>query len=305
MVRIPYFVVGPGPARDVEPLIRVDGHAVYASRGHFLLTSVYFNQATVFGALGAWLDPARAVLAEHDVLAPGQTQKEEFQVALSEMDTSKIDAAIVALTAEAGYPNRHGKGALVERVYEGTPAEGKLFAGDVIVSVDGEQVEGPDDVGRHIRSAGVGRTLTFTVRPLGDSETRTVRLGPAKASGVDRPIIGVTIVANFPFPISIDSGQIGGPSAGLMWSLGLTDLLTPGDLTGGGKIAGTGTISLDGAVGPIGGVEQKVEAAEQAGAAIFLLPEDDAPAARSVADGIMIVPVRTYREAVRYLEAQG
>ena len=120
-----------------------------------------------------------------------------------------------------------------------------------------------------------------------------------------RPIIGVRTVQNFPFSLTIKSGDIGGPSAGLMWTLGLVDLLTPGDLTDGRKIAGTGEIGPDGKVYPIGGVEEKVVAAQRAGAVVFFAPVEDAAAARAVAHGMTIVPVRTYRDALRYLHLQG
>ena len=101
----------------------------------------------------------------------------------------------------------------------------------------------------------------------------------------------------------IDSGDIGGPSAGLMWTLGVIDLLTPGELTGGRVIAGTGTIALDGTVGPIGGIQEKVVAAEHAGAKVFFVPTADAAGARSIAHGIVLVPVKTFQDALDYLQA--
>ena len=110
------------------------------------------------------------------------------------------------------------------------------------------------------------------------------------------------VLPNFPFPLSISSGDIGGPSAGLMWTLGLIDLLTPGDLTGGRKIAGTGEIGPDGKIYPIGGVQEKVVAAERSGAALFFAPRANASDARSVAHRMTIVTVGTYRDALRYLE---
>lgn len=301
-VRLPYFVIGPGPAQDVEPLIHVKGTTTYAANGHLLLTAVTEQQANAYDLLAAWIDPASTVVPERDILAPGQTQDQEFQIALSQMDTSKIDAAIVALSAYANYPAEHRPGALVEATYPGTPADGKLFAGDLIVAIDGVKIQGPDDVGAKIRQAGAGHPLRFTVQGRPDGQA-TVTVTPRWEPSVKRPIIGVSTVFNFPFPLGIDSGDIGGPSAGLMWTLGLIDILTPGDLTGGNKIAGTGAIGPDGKVYPIGGVQEKVVAAQRAGATVFLAPAENAVDARSVAHGITVVSVRTYQDAVNYLNS--
>ena len=301
-VRLPYFVLSPGPARDVKPLIHIDKRPVYPSRGSFLLTAVSVKRANLYEALHAWIDPVEATVPERDILAPGRTEEEEAEAALYQMDTSKIDAAYVALRGYGGYPRKHGLGALVESVGTGVPAEGKLFAGDLILAVDGAKVQGPDDVGSRIREAGEGGRLTFTVRAGG--KTRKVSVAPAKVRGYAEPIVGVSLIHSFPFPVTIESGDIGGPSAGLMWTLGLIDLLTPGDLAGGRRIAGTGAITLRGQVLPIGGVQEKVVAAENAGAAVFFTPRANAADARSVAHSVDIVPVGTYRDAVAYLESR-
>jgi len=303
LVRLPYFVVAPGPAEDVEPLIHIGQHQSYPSDGHLLLTAVNLYQPNAYEALWAWLDKTRAVVPESDILAPGETPQQGIQRGISQMDTSKIDAAVVALTRYAGYPATHGDGVLVESVLPGSPADGKLFAGDLIVSVDGKAVKDPEQLGSLIQAAGVGHALTFEIHAAG--ETHTLEVAPAMVKGVNHPIIGIGSVANFPFPLDIQSGDIGGPSAGLMWTLGLVDLLTPGDLTGGRVVAGTGTIDLDGNVGEIGGIAEKVVAAERAGAVVFFAPASEANEARTVADRIKVVPVRTYLDAIRYLEQQG
>ncbi|MFN2589644.1 MAG: PDZ domain-containing protein, partial [Actinomycetota bacterium] len=269
-VQLPYFVLGPGPARDVEPLIEITGAQVYPSRGHFVLTAVTFDRANVYGLLAAWGDPTRAVLSERDLLTPGRSEEEEARVARSQMDTSKIDAAIVALSRYAGYPANHAPGALVERATSGSPAAGKLFAGDVIVAADGHRVDGPNDLRARIQAAGAGTPIRLTVRGRPGGEARvTVTPARFRIDGETRILIGVVLVRAFPFPISIRSGEIGGPSAGLMWALGLIDLLTPGDLTGGRTIAGTGSIDPTGRVFPVGGVEEKVDAARRVGAKMF------------------------------------
>jgi Lon-like protease len=298
-VRLPYFVLAPGPAEDVEPLIHLQHAQGDPTRGHFLLTAIRFYQPNAYQLLGAWLSPTEAVVPERDLLAPGQTQDQETQVALSEMDQSKIDATIVALSKYAGYPQQHGDGALIESVFPGTPAEGKLFAGDVITSVNGKPIHQAADVSAPIVAAGVGHPVAFTVMAAG--ETRQVSVAPAIVKGADHPVVGISVFNNFPFDLTISSGNIGGPSAGLMWTLGLIDLLTPGDLTGGRTIAGTGTIDPDGNVGPIGGIEEKVAAAERSHATAFFAPAMQAAEARAVAHGIVIVPVNSYADALDYL----
>ncbi|HEY1332420.1 MAG TPA: S16 family serine protease [Actinomycetota bacterium] len=304
IVKLPYFVFAPGSATDVEPLIKVSGAPTYQSEGHLLLTDVAFFQPDAFSALWGWLSPSQAVVPQSDYLAPGQGQAQFIQQGFQEMDTSKIDAAYVALRAVAGYPQERGPGLMVEAVGNGVPAEGKIRTGEVILAVNGTPVNDEATLSHLIRSAGYGATLTFRLKD--GAKTRTVAVTTAHIRGVPYPAVGINTVPNFPFSIQINSSGIGGPSAGLMWTLGLIDVLTPGDLTGGEKIAGTGTIDTTGQVGAIGGVEQKVVAAERAGAKVFFVPVDNANAAKSVAgNGIAIVPVTTYRDALAYLRAHG
>jgi PDZ domain-containing protein len=309
LVQLPYFVISPGPASDVLPLIHIQGHQTFAPQGHLLLTAVRLSQPNVYQAIGGWLSPTQAVVPERDILPPGETAEQANVQAFAQMDQSQIDAAVVALTKYAGYPKNHGLGVLVEDVFPGTPAEGKLVVGDLILKVDGSPVDEVSRVGDLIKAAGVGHALAFTFeRKLtaagGSTRTvsRTVSIAPARIQGVSYPLIGVSLVDNFPFAISISDEGIGGPSAGLMWTLGLIDLLTPGDLAHGRTIAGTGTIDLDGKVGEIGGIEEKAVAAERQGASIFFAPASQAAAARSAARRITVVPVRTYTDAVTYLE---
>jgi Lon-like protease len=300
-VQLPYFVIGPGPASDVEPLIHVEDHQVFQSEGHLLLTSVHLYQPNAYEVLWAWVDDAQSVVPERDILGPGETPGESFARARSQMDQSQIDATVVALTDLEGYPERHGRGVLVESVLPGSPADGRLFSGDLIVEIDGRAVRDVAALTEMLGQSSVGEEITLTVEAGG--ETTDVRVAPATIEGIDHPAIGFYAVENFPFPVSIDAGGIGGPSAGLMWTLGLIDILTPGDLTGGRTIAGTGTVDLDGNVGPIGGVAEKVVAAERAGAVVFFAPIEDAPEAEKVADDMVVVPVKTFQEAMDYLEA--
>jgi PDZ domain-containing protein len=301
-VPLPFYALGPGPARQVAPLIHVDGARTYASSGRLVMTTIRFTQVTALGAVVAWLNPEQAVVGEDAVYPPGLSPSEEEQRAISQMDQSKIDAAVVALTEVTGYPREHGPGALVELVGTGCPADGRLFSGDRIVRVDGEQVDSRREASRLIDAVPVGEPIEFRVEA--DGEGHDVRVTRGACPGVDEPVIGIVLVDSFPFQISIESGDVGGPSAGLMWAVGLYDLLTPGDLTRGRTIAGTGAIDLEGKVGPIGGIRDKVVAARDAHADVMLVPRADFRELRDVETGdLKLIPVSTFDEAVKALSA--
>ncbi len=300
-VWLPWYAIGPGPAREVEPLIRVSGAPTYPTNGKFVMTSIVFDQLTAFGAFAAWLDPHRDVVGRSDVFEPGDTAEQERERAISQMDQSKLDATHLVLEDLTDYPRDHRPGAIVESTVPGCAADGVLFPGDVIVAVDGERIGGRKDASRAIETAASGTTLTFDLRV--DGEPETVGLVREPCGDSEEPLVGVSLIDNFPFDVRISSGDVGGPSAGLMWALGLYDILTPGDLTGGRMIAGTGQIGLDGSVYPIGGIGEKVVAAERAGATAFLLPKGNVEQARAAgAEGMQLVPVGSFEDALAYLE---
>jgi PDZ domain-containing protein len=240
---------------------------------------------------------------ENLFVLPGETEQQATTRAFSEMDESKLDAASVVLGRVAGYPKSHGRGVLVESVFEGCPAAGHLFVGDLIRSVDGGTIASDADFARRLKRIPVGRPVRLSGTAGGKRFTTVVTR--RRCDGSRRPLLGISTLDNFPFHVSISSGDIGGPSAGLMWALGLYDLLTPGDLTGGRIIAGTGVINLDGTVGPIGGVQDKIVAAQASGAKVFLVPRGNLAEARSAARGITLVPVRSLGDALRYLRRTG
>jgi Lon-like protease len=312
-VRLPYYSEGPGPAKDVEPLISVKSQQTYPSAGHFILTSVAFQELNAFGAIRAWLDPNLSIVPQSALVAPGETQQQANQRAVSDMDQSKIDAAIVVLMRLAGYPKEHGRGVLVEGYpilresgYPDPkcPATGRLFPGDVIDSVNGTPTPSVLRF-RHVLAA-IPTSKPITVRGAAGGETFHVTLTRRPCADSKKPLIGIDSYPTFPFPISISSGDIGGPSAGMMWALGLYDLLTPGDLTGNRVVAGTGEIEPDGTILPIGGVQKKVAAAKAAGAKVFLVPAgDNFREARKVSGDLTLVPVKTFADALRYLQAHG
>lgn len=301
-VQLPYYSLGPGPARAVEPLIRVTGRQEFPSQGRFIMTTVRFHTVSALGALTAWLDPNQAVVSRSTLYPSGESAEQETERALSQMDQSKIDATYVVLRRLTRYPKRHADGALIEFVYPGCPAEGKLFAGDVVRSIDGAPVSSQKEAGRALDAVPLREPISFRV--VAGGETNDVTVTRERCAGSDRPLVGVNLIDPFPFDVQISSGEVGGPSAGLMWALGLYDLLTPGDLTAGRTIAGTGTIDTKGRVGPIGGIRDKVVGAERAGAAIFLVPEGNVKELQGLdTGGMRLVPVTTFQDALDALNA--
>ena len=299
--RLPYYALGPGPARDVTPLISFEGPARYDTSGHLIMTTVSWYQVTPLQAAATWLRHDWRLVPEADLYPPGITHEEEHRRAISDMDTSKIDAAVVALSLLSSYPKQHGRGVLIEATYPECPADGRLFPGDLVRSIDGVAVSTTREASRAIDAAGPDEVIDFKVKAGG--ETADVQLTRNTCvKGDPEPHVGVNMVDSFPFRISIESGDIGGPSAGLMYALGLYELMTPGDLTEGRVVAGTGTIDRDGRVGPIGGIADKVVAARESGASLFLAPQGNIDELEDVdAGGMQIVPVGTFEDALRAL----
>jgi Lon-like protease len=302
-IYLPWYAVGPGPARAVQPLIRFEDRPRYESEGRFVMTSIRYQRLTGFDMLLAWLDPDRAIVARSIVYPDGEDVEEEHERAISQMDSSKLDASALVLRELSGYPKEHGDGVLVESVVSGCAADGELFPGDRILAIDGEAVDSYRDASTVIERASSGSTLTFDLSVDGEPETVDLVREPCGQS--EEPLVGIQMINSFPFEVSISSGEIGGPSAGLMWALGLYDLLTSGDLTSGRTIAGTGKIALDGRVFPIDGIGDKLAAAADAGASVFLVPQGNAEAARASGDqGLELVPVATFEDALAYLTSR-
>jgi PDZ domain-containing protein len=300
-VYLPWYSLGPGPARAVQPLIRFEGRTRYESDGDFVLTSVRFDQLTALGVVEAWLDPDDSVVSREALFGPGETAEDERERSISEMDQSKLDAAYVVLEELTDYPEEHGEGVLIQCVVDGCAADGELYPGDLVRAIGGTRVNSVSDARRVIRAAHAGDRLLFDVTVDGDRQM--VSLVREPCGGSERPLVGVSMIESFPFHIRISSGEIGGPSAGLAWALGLHDLLTPGDLTGGRTIAITGALGIDGTVLPIGGIEDKVVGAAEAGATVLILPDRNLDAARAAGrDDVELVPVATFDDALSYLQ---
>ena len=297
---LPYYSLGPGPARAVQPLIRYDEGERYESDGAFVLTSVAFRQLTALDLVTAWLDPDLDVVGREVLYPSGESDEAERQRSISQMDQSKLDAAYVVLDELTDYPEDHGDGVLIEGVQPDCAAEGHLFAGDVIRTIDGTPVDSVDEAREVLDALPEDARIRFDVTADGEEERVSLVRGPC--GDETRPLLGVSMIEAFPFDVSFSSGGIGGPSAGLAWALGLYDLMTPGDLTGGDTIAVTGAVGPDGTVYPIGGVQEKVSAAASAGAEVLILPRGNLEEARQAGDqDVRLVPVDTFDDALAAL----
>jgi PDZ domain-containing protein len=312
---VPYVTESPGPTINVlgtskdKPIISVTGHKTYPTQGDLRLTTVSVTNPThrigLGEAMAAWFDGARAVYPR-DVIYPPQQSADEVEKQSAVEMVSSQDTAVVAALRELGYdlPTT----VKVVAVTKGAPAQGRLRSGDVITRVDGLATRNAAAVTRGVQAAGAGTPVTLEVRR--DGATKKVTVTPRSSpDDPSKALLGIQIQPSyvFPFDVKVRLGDdIGGPSAGLIFSLGVYDTLTPGSLTGGADIAGTGTIDADGRVGPIGGIQQKIVAAADAGAKIFLVPPancDSALHADVTKDDILLVKAATLDSAVASLKA--
>ena len=306
-VPIPWFYAYlPGPIRDIEDLVRVSGTRSYSSEGSLYLTTVSVDtQVTSVDLVASMFDPQTSIVRK-EAITGGRSLQRLKREQRQQMRESKQHAREVALSA-LGLGKPVGDGAEVVRTVPRSPAARVLRPGDLIVAIDGRRVQTTCDVGAAIDRHEIGEQVEVVVRRRG--RRRVFRLETVRHPEDPRAAyIGVAMEeVNYRFNPGVDvrfrTGQIAGPSAGLMFTLALYDRLTPDDLTAGRRIAGTGTIACDGGVGPIGGIEQKIASAEREGAEIFLTPRLNVPNARAVADELEIVAVSTFDDAVEYLEA--
>jgi Lon-like protease len=311
VVPVPYVALTPGPtlntlsSPDGKPIIQISGHRTYPTTGNLNLVTVSYTGGpgtdfNIFSALRAWLTPNDAVVPASEIYSPGQTQQQVVQQDTQEMLGSQQDAAAAALCyLNISYKTIDSVAATVK----GTPAAGVLQPGDVITAVDGQQVDCHHDVVSMIRNRKPGGSVTLTIQRGG--ATKSITLTTKNVSG--EAVVGVQLAPPkyvFPFTVKINLPGIGGPSAGLMFALGIIDKLSPSSLTAGRFIAGTGEISPTGVVEPIGGIQQKMAGARSAGATIFLTPAANCPnTAGAVPPGLRLVRVNTLASAISELRA--
>jgi PDZ domain-containing protein len=309
---VPYAEMSPGPTVNTlgshggDSVLQISGHNTYPTSGHLNMTTVRVTSAdysmNLVEAVVGWLAHDQMVV-EHDTLYPkGQTAEQADQENAEEFTQSQ-DSAKVAALEELGIPV--GSRVVVAAVVKGAPAQGELHAGDVIKAVDGRPVKAAGDVAELVTKHQPGQKVVFTVVPKGakGDAARDVGVTTARSDddGEARAVVGIQagVEHTFPFTIDIKLADVGGPSAGLMFALGIVDKLTPQDLTGGKFIAGTGTIDDEGKVGPIGGIDMKTIAARDKGAEYFLTPADNcAEAASDTPSGLTLVKVKTIGDAL-------
>ncbi|GGS85320.1 MULTISPECIES: YlbL family protein [Streptomyces] len=324
-IPVPYAEMSPGPTvntlgdHDGEPVLQISGHKTYEASGHLNMTTVRVTSAdykmNLVEAVYGWLAHDNKVVP-HDTLYPdGKTEEQSTQENAEEFSQSQESAKVAALK-ELDVPVKSW--VVVSTVVKDSPAEGELHAGDVIKSVDGTAVKQPADVAELVTRHKPGEDVTFTVVPAKEqaaaekenrtattTEKVTITTAASDDTGEKRAIVGISAGTDHTFPFSIDIklADVGGPSAGLMFALGIYDKLTPGDLTGGQFVAGTGTIDDDGKVGPIGGIEMKTVGARDKGARYFLTPAGNcAAAAKDTPDGLTLVKVDTIGDALDALK---
>jgi len=317
MVHLPYAILQPGPVTNTlgngpegKPLISVTGKTTYPTTGALDFTTVAVlggpsNPVNGWEWISGHLDQTNTVVPEEELFPKGVTAKQVDHEGAAEMADSQQEAIAVALR---GLGQTVPEVVSIGELTKDSPAKGALKAGDIVVSVDGKAVTTPDSLRTAIRAHKPGESAVFTVRR--DGKNQVVPVKTASLGGTT--VVGILLRTEFLFPtkVSINAGDVGGPSAGMMFSLAIYDKLTPGSLTGGVNIAGTGTIDSQGNVGPIGGIHQKLVGARRGGAAWFLAPADNCNSAEwknevsgHVPEGLRVVKVATFSQARAAVEA--
>jgi Lon-like protease len=302
-VELPYLAYSAGPVSDAADSVVVDEVDFYPPDGELLMLTIVTQDVNVFEALIAGVDPTVDLVRKEAVRREGESDEEYRNRVLQQMDDSNYRSIAVALNY-LGYDLVPTE-VVINEIVPGVPAEGVLELGDTIVEVNAVRIETVDDIASGLEGYEVGDLIDITVA-RGETE---VELELELAEREDEP--GVPMIGIFPgeltrppFPIEIRAGDVGGPSAGMMHTIAIIDFLTEGELTHGKVIAGTGTIDLDGNVGSIGGIRQKVVAAEAAGADYILVPAGNYESALTAEHRqIEIVSVGTLDEAIGFLES--
>ncbi|WP_371416458.1 PDZ domain-containing protein [Pseudarthrobacter sp. NIBRBAC000502770] len=309
---VPYVIESPGPTYNTlgqsqgHPVINVSGHETYPAAGNLDLTTVYVDggptgSVSILNAFSAWLDSSKAVYPVELIYPTGTTKEEAQEQSAVAMATSQENAVASALN-ELKIP--FGQQLQAAGLSKDSASAGKIQQGDILKSINGKDITSLAVIQDEL-AAGKGAPAAVTVERAGQPVALEVT---PKDNGQGRFILGVMLkyLFSFPFQVQISLDKVGGPSAGLMFSLGIIDTVTPGDLTGGKHIAGTGTISPDGTVGPIGGIGQKMRGARSSGATLFLAPAGNCDeVAGHIPGGLQVVRVENLGEARHAVELAG
>lgn len=312
---VPYVTFAPGPTVDVlgksgkSQIISVEGRQSYRDKGELRLTTVIpsgpARKVSIPELITAWADPDRSVYPYRAIYPPTATKKSVKQESTVQMASSQDNAVAAALGALGITFTTAVK---IAQVTKDGPADGKLEAGDVVLALDGRAVDTLEELTGRIRPLPIGTRISMKLRR--DGRTVTEKL-TTTASPQDKSVsaVLVSIAPGYEFPFDVDlnlAENIGGPSGGLMFALGIYDVLTPGSLTDGRVIAGTGEIDARGKVGGIGGIQQKLVGAQDDGAKLFLVPAAncaEALAGNYDASRMRLVRVTTLRRAITDVRA--
>jgi Lon-like protease len=308
VVHLPYAVMSPGPTQDTlatssdgtkTPIIAITGLPTYPTAGALRFTTVRVEggpgyPVDAWDVLQAWIDPARDVFPVDDIFDPQVTKEEVAEENAIQMEGSQEEATAVALRAIGKDVPTH---IAVAGLTDTSKAKNLLKVGDRITAIGDEPIKTTQAVRDALQQSKPGDTVTLTLTRAGKERRVDVPTIPGQNG---RTALGVLLGLDHDFPatVKIDAGAIGGPSAGLMFSLGIYDKVTPGPLAAGRQVAGTGTIDDEGAVGPIGGIRQKLAGARADGAQFFLAPADNCDeVVGHVPDGLEVFKVGTFDEA--------
>lgn len=312
---VPYVSLSPGPTYNSlgevrgKTLVEIDGRKVYPTKGSLDMVTVHQvggpeGDLSLFEAMRAWLDPASEIVPTSAIYQPGETRAEMKLISTAQFTGSQSDAVAAAMKY---LKIPVATSVVVSAVVADMPAAGKLKAADQVLRVNGIKISSPKQVSPIVRKAKIGGTAVFDVLRAGKPmsfKLKTVE-NPRKP-GV--PFVGIMVdtYTKAPFNITFELSRVGGPSAGTVFALALIDKLTPGDMTGGEHIVGTGTIDADGNVGGIGGIAQKMVSAKRAGGTLFLAPAENCPDVLGhIPGGLQVVRVATLSDAVAAVTAYG
>lgn len=303
-----YVAMHPGPTEDTLRMVEIDGERTYSSTGEMLLTTVRVDPTLdLRGWLGASFSREVDSVRREVIYPPGSTTEDVRRRNLIAMGQSQIVSAAAALRWLGYDVDLTPEGARVAEVMDDYPAGGKIQPGDVIRQIDRQTITDAASASDAISERSPGETIALLISRGGEEMTLELELA-ADPHGGEHGVIGVLLRDNVVLPVDvrIEAGNIGGPSAGLMFALAVVDLMTAEDLTGGAVIAGTGSVDVDGRVGAMGGVRQKIVAATtrtERPAEIFLVPSRNVTEARRAPVGrqVLIVPVDTLDDAIAAL----
>jgi len=323
VIHLPYVIISPGSATPLDSsVVQIDGAQTYPhdTSVRFLTVQVSTHDPNVWRVVTSWLDPDRDV-EDRDTVQGCLSDAQNVAFNTELMDQSQNDAKYVALT-RLGYAVQPDPAQIrVVQVCRDAPAHGKLEVGDQVLAVDGKDVTDVQEVGPLVQAHQPGDDVAVTFDRNGTTRTTTIVAGKvvgpqddqscAKVHGATggTPCLGITsqefVTYQFPINVKIDTRLVGGPSAGLAFTLAIIDDLTPGSLTGGKQVAVTGTIGPDGSVGAVGGVEQKAITARTNGVQLMIVPKREVAAARRGAGNVRVVGVKNIDQALDALRAAG